>query len=109
MVPKEQVFSVSRAFRSHGPWQQSRQKSGEITYLNGAPATGTVVLADKTTYFCIEVGVLRKLVKFNSALHSEIEKSIAEDLRGKLARNARLESDAKAPAFKLGGTARCLI
>jgi len=59
---------------------------GEITYLSGAPATGTVVLSEPSTYFHIEVDVVRKLAKSNSILHDEIEKSVANDLRGKLSR-----------------------
>ena len=62
---------------------------GEITYLSGAPATGTVVLLSPATYFCIDVDALRKLSKFNNPLHNEIEKSIADDLRHKLARETR--------------------
>jgi len=59
---------------------------GEITYLSGAPATGTVVLSEPATYFCIEVEVIRKLARSNGALHNEIEKSVANDLRSKLSR-----------------------
>ena len=63
---------------------------GEITYLSGAPATGTVVLSSSSTYFRVEVAAMRKLSKFNNPLHSEIEKSIADNLRQKLARNTDL-------------------
>jgi len=59
---------------------------GEITYLSGAPATATVVLSAPSTYFCIEVDIVRKLAKSNGALHDEIEKSVANDLRSKFSR-----------------------
>ncbi len=65
---------------------------GEITYLSGAPATGTVILSSSATYFCIQVAALRKLSKFNNPLHYEIEKSIADDLRHKLARETRMSA-----------------
>jgi len=81
---------------------------GEITYLSGEPATGTVVLSEPSTYFCIDVMAMRKLAKFNNTLHYEIEKSIADDLRGKLARTSRKPKKINVPVEDVSSTLRSI-
>lgn len=61
---------------------------GEITYLTGAPANGTVSLTKPSFYFAIEAKKLRRFLKANADIASVLEMSMAGKLRDKLvARN----------------------
>ncbi len=62
---------------------------GEITYLSGEPATGTVVLSEPSTYFKISTKAIKDLTKHCKPLFNEIEKSIANDLREKISKRSK--------------------
>ena len=57
---------------------------GEITYLTGGPATGTVALTKPSYYFCIETKALRKFLARNEDIYNQLEESCAAHLRRKL-------------------------
>ncbi|MFZ5710119.1 MAG: Crp/Fnr family transcriptional regulator [Pseudomonadota bacterium] len=66
---------------------------GELTYATGAPATASVVVADRTLLFQIDCGDLRAFLARNPDIAAELEASITGDLRGKLAEATRRLSE----------------
>ena len=72
----------------------SGEYAGEITCFSGLPATSTVRFSQTSLYFAIDAEKIRKLARRRTPLFSEIEKSIAEDLRNKLTRSSDLAADA---------------
>lgn len=57
---------------------------GEMTYLDGAPATARVEVLDRATLFCLDTERLRALINRNDAIGNAIERSVARILRTKL-------------------------
>lgn len=57
---------------------------GEMTVLNGEPATGTAVLSDTSHYWMIETAVLRQLVAANPEIHQALSASFTAGLKEKL-------------------------
>lgn len=57
---------------------------GEVTCLNGDPATATVELDGTARYFCIEVGELRRIFKRDAELRHFLQTSFASEVGGKL-------------------------
>ena len=57
---------------------------GEITYLDGTPATARIDVMDDARLFAIDAVRLRALVERNDDIGNAIERSVARTLRGKL-------------------------
>ncbi|MEM7426014.1 MAG: cyclic nucleotide-binding domain-containing protein [Pseudomonadota bacterium] len=57
---------------------------GEITYMTGAPANGTVKLTQPAFYFAVEAEKLRKFMRSNAEIAAAFEMSVAGQLRNKL-------------------------
>lgn len=57
---------------------------GEVTCMNGDPATATVELDAPSRYFCIEVGKLRQVFKKDMELRHFLQTSFASEVGGKL-------------------------
>lgn len=64
---------------------------GEMSVLNGAPASADVVLNEPTRYFSITADALERVCKENTELRLLVENALSADTRGKLrAANERL-------------------
>ncbi len=57
---------------------------GEMTYLDGAPATARIDVRETARLFCIDAKTLRALIERNSVIANALEYSVARSLRGKL-------------------------
>ena len=57
---------------------------GEITYMTGAPANGTVTLTQPSFYFAVEAEKLRSFMRANADIAAAFEMSVAGQLRNKL-------------------------
>ena len=57
---------------------------GEITALDGGPATATVMLLEHSLYFVIQSSALKKLCFANPELRLSLERAMAMDTRKKL-------------------------
>lgn len=57
---------------------------GEISFLDGGPATASIMLLEKSRYFTIASTVLQKLCAIDPELRSGLERALAEDTRKKL-------------------------
>ena len=57
---------------------------GEMTYLDGSPATARIDVLDDATLFCIDAVRLRGLIARNDGIANALERSVARTLRGKL-------------------------
>ena len=57
---------------------------GEITYMTGAPANGTVTLTEPSFYFAVEAEKLRSFMRSNADISAAFEMSVAGQLRNKL-------------------------
>ncbi len=66
---------------------------GEMTVLEGAPASGTVKLNQKARYWMIEAENLRNLVKKHPEIGNALEGSFARNMRSKLVRSNKFIVD----------------
>lgn len=57
---------------------------GEMTYLDGSPATARVDVLDDATIFCVDAEGLRRLIARNDSIANALERSVARTLRSKL-------------------------
>ncbi len=57
---------------------------GEVTYLDGAPATAQIDVLEDARLFSLNAAKLRALVEKDSEVANAIERSVASVLRGKL-------------------------
>jgi CRP-like cAMP-binding protein len=57
---------------------------GEMTYLDGSPATARIVVMDEARLFAIDSAKLRALVARHEDIANAVERSVARTLRGKL-------------------------
>ena len=57
---------------------------GEMTVLDGEPATGTAIVSNEALYWMVEADVLRKLVVDKPEIGQALQKSFADNLKDKL-------------------------
>ena len=57
---------------------------GEMTYLDGSPATARIDVLDEARLFCIDAVRLRALILRNDTIANALERSVARTLRNKL-------------------------
>ena len=57
---------------------------GEMTYLDGTPATARIDVMDEARLFAIDAVKLRRLIERHEDIGNAIERSVARTLRGKL-------------------------
>lgn len=80
---------------------------GEVTVLNGTPATGTVELRERSRYFRLPAGALREAVQRDPELRASIQSGFHHHMQQKLLRSnyaaADLQAFIEAQQGKAGG------